>query len=179
MRRAAALALLPLALPALGVFDPPHGGAPRTVKADGAVVLSGDVDYLRVKRAAELYRSGSVSALVLTGSGVGGDSAAEMRLEALKAGVPPEAILLEERSKTTRENLLLAAPLVRAQRWRRVALVTSASHIGRAERAARRVMPDVDWVAIAVEDAGPPRRIYQTRLAEWAKLFYYAARGWI
>lgn len=174
-----ALVVAPLALLGLGLVDPPHGRAALPLTADGAVVLSGDVDYLRVRHAAALYAAGTFPRILLTGHGVGGDSALEMRSEAVKAGVPEEAIVLELRSTTTRENLTYAAPLVRAQGWRRIALVTSASHMGRAERAARRALPEVEWLPVPVEDAGPARRRCATRLAEWVKLAYYAVRGWI
>jgi uncharacterized SAM-binding protein YcdF (DUF218 family) len=73
--------------------------------------------------------------------------------------------------------MLFVAPLLRARGFRRVALVTSDLHMGRAERAARRVLPEVDWVMVPVQDAGAssPRR---ARLQEWAKLLFYFARGW-
>ena len=174
------LALTPLAmLPALAFSDPPHESGPADVRAPAALVLSGDVDYLRVKRAAEMHRQGRVGTLLLTGAGVGGDSAAGLAAQAQKLGVPREAILLEERSTTTRENVLVAAAIVRAQGWTSVALVTSASHMARALRVARRAVPDVQWIPVAVPDAGPPGRIRRTRLQEWAKLAWYGVRGWI
>jgi uncharacterized SAM-binding protein YcdF (DUF218 family) len=166
-----------LALPLL--VDPPYGAPPSEARAEAALVLSGDVDYLRVRRAAALQTSGRVGFLVVTGTGVGGDSAAELAVQAQRLGVPEAAIVCEERSRTTRENLLNAGPIVRERRWRRVALVTSASHMGRALRAARRAMPDVEWVAVPVGDAGPQGRIYRTRAGEWAKLAWYGLRGWI
>jgi uncharacterized SAM-binding protein YcdF (DUF218 family) len=149
------------------------------VRAPAALVLSGDVDYLRVKRAAELYREGRVGMLVLTGAGVGGDSAAGLAAQALALGVPREAMVLDERSATTRENIVVAAAAVRARGWTSVALVTSASHMARALRVARRAAPEVRWIAVPVPDAGPPARIRATRLQEWGKLAWYGLRGWI
>jgi uncharacterized SAM-binding protein YcdF (DUF218 family) len=176
--RVACGALLPVL--ALAVFvDPPYGARTSEPRADAVIVLSGDVDYLRVRYAAALQQTGLVGFLVVTGTGVGGDSAVELAREARKLGVAEAAIVREERSRNTRENLVNVAPIIRARGWRRVALVTSASHMGRALRVARRVMPDLDWVAAPASDAGPPARIYRTRLAEWAKLAWYAARGWI
>jgi uncharacterized SAM-binding protein YcdF (DUF218 family) len=173
------LALLPLlALPALGLLDPPHSPAPGTVRADAALVLSGDVDFLRLRRAAALYAAGEVGALLVTGSGIGGDDAAVLRREAERLGVPPGAIRSEPASRTTRENLAFAAQLVRREGWRRVALVTSASHMGRAERVARRALPEVTWIAVTAADAGPWTRVYRQRLSEWLKLALYRARGW-
>jgi len=115
----------------------------------------------------------------MTGSGIGGDDAKALAAEAVKAHVPVEAILLEPVSRTTRENLLFAAPIIRARGWRRIALVTSDSHMARAERVARRVLPEIEWVPAPVADAGPPSRVYRQRLTEWVKLVGYGLRGWL
>ena len=146
---------------------------------DAALVLSGDVDYLRLKRAGGLYREGQVRLIVLTGAGVGGDSALAMREFAeRRLDVPASAIILEARSSTTRENLEFVAPLLRQSSVRQVALVTSSSHMGRALRTARRLVPDVEWLPVPVDDAGPPARVRRTRFAEWSKLVWYWLRGW-
>jgi len=166
------------ALAGAATCDPAHSAAPDHVQAEAALVLSGDVAYLRAQRAAALYREGAVAYVILTGRGVGGDSAIELAKQCERAGVPPDRLLLETTSTSTRENMQHVAPLLRAHGFRRVALVTSASHLGRAERSARRVMPELDWVPVAVPDAGPRSRIVKTRLAEWVKLAVYLARGW-
>jgi uncharacterized SAM-binding protein YcdF (DUF218 family) len=174
------LALAPLALvPVLVFSDPPYRPASKDVHAPAALVLSGDVDYLRVKRAAGLHREGRVGMLLLTGAGVGGDSALGLADEARALGVPAEAMVLEKHSTTTRENVIGAAAVIRERGWTSVALVTSASHMARALRAARRAAPEVEWLPVAVPDAGPPSRIRRTRLQEWAKLAWYFVRGWI
>ena len=157
----------------------PRADDPATaLHADAALVLSGDVDYLRVKHASGLYRAEAVKALLLTGQGVGGDSAEEMRRQAIAAGVPSDAIVLETTSTTTRENLIFAAPLVKEHGWRRIALVTSQSHLDRALATARKAMPDVDWVPAPVPDAGPPGRARRLRAEEALKHLWYKARGW-
>jgi len=163
---------------ALPFLDPPfkQGAVERS---DAAVVLSGDVGYLRLKKAAGLYREGRVHLLVLTGAGIGGDSALVMREFAeLRLGVPVRAMVLETRSTTTRENVEFAAPLLRQAGVSRVALVTSSSHMARALRTARRLVPDLEWAPVPVDDAGPPSRIWRTRLQEWGKLAWYWLRGW-
>jgi uncharacterized SAM-binding protein YcdF (DUF218 family) len=161
-----------------GVYPPPFATTAWTA-ADAALVLSGDVDYVRIRAAAALQTSGRVAVLVVTGEGIGGDSAAELAEQARRLGVPASAVLREDRSRTTRENLLNVAPLVRDRGWHRIALVTSVSHMGRAVRAARRVMPDVEWLAVPVADAGPAARVGRSRAGEWLKLGWYGLRGWI
>ncbi len=150
----------------------------EAIQADAALVFSGDVDYLRVNYASALVRDGRLKAILLTGKGVGGDSAEEMRRQAVAAGVPPDAIVLETESTSTRENVLFAAPLVRQHGWRRIALVTNRSHLARALAAARKAMPGVEWVPAPVPDAGPPDRARRLRAEEGLKLLWYKVRGW-
>jgi uncharacterized SAM-binding protein YcdF (DUF218 family) len=172
-------AALLTALAALARFDPPHSHEPARLEADAVLVMSGDVGYVRLQRAVAMLREGAAAWLVLTGAGSGGDSAATMRELAVGQGILRERILAEDRATTTYENLQLAAPLLRAHAFRRVALITNASHLGRAERVARKALPEIRWVAVPVADPGPASRVYRTRLQEWAKLAWYAARGWI
>ncbi len=162
------------------VVDPPCREAGPPLRADAALVLSGDVDELRTKRAVALVLAGEARHLVLTGSQrmVGGDSALTLARTARAAGVAPERILCETESRSTRENVTLARPLLQAYGLRRVALVTSRSHLLRATWAARRAAPQVEWLPVAVPDAGGPVRRARNRLAEWLKLAAYVARGW-
>lgn len=163
----------------LAFLDPPFPRASLPPRGDAALVLSGDVDYRRLERAAALYREGRVPILVLTGTGIGGDSALAMRAFATsKLEVPAGAILVETRSTTTRENLVLASELLRRNRLHAVVLVTSASHMGRALRAARSAAPELTWIPVPVDDVGPQNRVHRTRAQEWLKLLWYWLRGW-
>jgi uncharacterized SAM-binding protein YcdF (DUF218 family) len=164
---------------ALALLDPPHMAAHAPVRADAALVLSGDVEYRRLERASALVRSGAVAWLILTGAGVGGDDAETMRRLVIKDGVPADRVLVEPRATSTRENLIFSATLFGGRGIRSVALITNASHMGRAERVARKVIPEMHWISVPVPDPGPRLRIYCTRLQEWAKLAWYAVRGWI
>lgn len=168
-----------LAAVGYGAAHPPSYTKAASSSADAALVLSGDVDNLRTLQAAALYRAGAFPHIVLTGYGFGGDSAAELLKIARGMGVPEGAIRLETTSTTTRENLIGAVPIIRASGWKRVALITNESHMGRAERVARKVLPEVEWVPVPVEDPGPPARIYRVRLEEWLKLARYALHGWV
>ena len=149
--------------------------AASSARADAALVLSGDVAYLRL----QLFKERAVPLLVLTGTGVGGDSAVAMQHVAVEAGVPAASILLETASTTTRENLLFVAPLLEARSLRRVLLVTSESHMPRAVRVARKAVPEVTWIPEAVPDAGDAERLETVRAQERLKLLYYALKGWI
>ena len=100
-------------------------------------------------------RSGK-SVLVMSGGNVFGDKdcseASAMRDAARAMGWRGE-IILEERSRTTAENMKYSAALLRARGLQTVAVVTNAFHLPRAMRLARQSMPEA-----RLYSAAPPRR---------------------
>jgi uncharacterized SAM-binding protein YcdF (DUF218 family) len=132
---------------------------------DAAIVLSGMVDDAasrrsgeleltqeadRVVRAFELWRTGHVRMIVLSGGSsqpFPGDVPEPDRLRdaLVRWGVPPDAILVEDRSRNTRENAIEAARVAAARNLRSLLLVTSAAHVPRALGCFRAVglAPDV------------------------------------
>ncbi len=139
---------------------------------DGAVVLSGDHGP-RLEVAVELLLAGRVAKLLLTGAGRGGDSAAWLRDRAIDLGAREEDLLLETSSRSTFENLANAAPILRAQGWRRAALVTSPVHMQRALLMARSVLPEVEWTGVGTEEVATPR----AELSEAIKRLWYRLSG--
>ena len=90
----------------------------------------------RVWQAARLWHAGRAPVIVASG---GHDPQAHTQSEAeamrtllLALGVPDQAILLEARSRNTRQNATDSAAVLAARDIRRVLLVTSASHMARA-----------------------------------------------
>lgn len=90
----------------------------------------------RVWHAARLYHTGKAPLLLLSG---GSDPALSTMSEARAMqsflrdlGVPAKAVLLEEESRTTRENAACAAAILKQRGINRVLLVTSALHMQRA-----------------------------------------------
>lgn len=71
-------------------------------------------------------------------------------------GVPREAVVTETASTSTRENALFASEIVRARGWKRVLLVTSAAHMGRAVGAFRGAGLDVIPSATDYRVVEPP-----------------------
>jgi len=180
---AAATALLASDLPAkwLVLEDPP-------AQVDAAVVLAGDPGFERTTTAARMIRSGEARWLVLTGGEwlLEGDGAYSLRRRALGLGVPEASIRLETGSSSTREAMVGVLPILRRLSVRSVAVVTSPYHQRRAYLAARRAWPDLE---IHNRPARPsfwaPERWWRERrsrrivVSEYAKLAYYAVRGWI
>lgn len=143
-----ALVLLFFAWCAWSVYRTGRNGLPQGYTGDAAVVLGAaawdarpsPVFRERINHAVGLYRSGHVRKLVFTGGAVkkGYMSEGEVgRRYALKQGVPAEDILLENKSRTTYENLAyLRAPL-REAGLRKIVIVSDPPHLARAAAVAR------------------------------------------
>jgi len=156
-------------------------------RVDAAVVMAGDPYYERTGAAAALVRSGQARLLVVTGGEPGpGDSAQSLREKAIDLGVAAEVIRMEAVSSGTHESLEAIAPILRAEGVQSIALVTSPYHQRRAFLTARKALPGV---RIVNRPARPSnwdprrwwRRAYTRRIVvrEYAKLAYYALRGWL
>ncbi|QEG00175.1 hypothetical protein Mal15_42440 [Stieleria maiorica] len=102
----------------------------------------------RIRGAIELVRSERVGTLILSGgaTGTSGRSEAEiMEAIALDAGVAPIRLLLEEASRTTQQNMLECAKIIRSRHDHSkpcsVALITSDWHMSRAWMMAKTHLP--------------------------------------
>lgn len=120
----------------------------------------------RVWHAARLYHAGKAPLLLLSG---GSDPARNTMSEARAMkwflrdlGVPAEVMLLEEESRTTRENATFSSAILKERGIDRVLLVTSALHMRRA----------VAHFAAAGIEVIPAATDYETALpADW--------QGWL
>lgn len=119
-------------------------------RADAIVVLGGGGDYTwldredvqaddlgssRLAAGARAWFAGRAPIIVLSG-GRGRPGHGEARYMAaaiVRLGVPDSALVLEERSRTTRDNAVLTAGLLRQRGLHRILLVTSALHMPRAK----------------------------------------------
>ena len=185
-RRLAGLALLGIAALALRIWT--FGEASRDAGAgDVAVVLgaavAGDapspVFAARLDHAADLWRARRVARIVLTGgsrdSAVAAESAVGRRyLRSL--GVPDSVMHAEAQSRTTRQNLACAAPLVAGET---VVLVSDPLHVWRARWQAR----DLGLDAVASATPTTRYRSLSTRLPflareVWFSVVYLLAERW-
>ena len=92
----------------------------------------------RIRHGLDLYRQGLAPKLIFTG-GFGGATARfsesqVARRYALKQQIPAQDILIESRSRTTRQNLVEAKRLMEARGMRRAILVSDPLHMARALR---------------------------------------------
>jgi len=123
------------------------GGRSDPAPADAAIVLGAAVDdgvpspvfSERLRHAAGLFESGRLKWIVVTG-GVGeGDSLAEAeagRDWLIDAGIPADRLLIETKSRTTKQNLVFAQPLLAEHDIHRVVIVSDPLHMRRAMRMA-------------------------------------------
>lgn len=94
----------------------------------------------RIRHGIELHARGLAPRIIFTGGFGTGARFAESevaRRYALRREVPPEAILIETRSRTTRQNLQEAAVLMQEHQMRRAIIVSDPLHMARALRLAR------------------------------------------
>lgn len=119
------------------------GDEDRSRPSDCAIVLGAaaygskpsPVFAERINHAVALYQSGTVKRLLFTGGSVIEADKSESsvaRLHAIAAGVPPEAILTESKSRTTAQNLQQAKGVMKKHGLKTAVIVSDPLHLKRA-----------------------------------------------
>lgn len=117
----------------LAACEAPTPLVAQCAPADAIVAVSGGDTPARAEEAIKLYMNGWAPRLVFAGAALdtsGPSNAAAMRKQALAAGVPDSAILLDETSADTAQNASRTFTLL--QDARRIIVVTSPYHQRRA-----------------------------------------------
>ena len=127
----------------------------------------------RASRAAEAYREGVASWVLVTGGRLWGpvSEAAALRSELVGLGVPPDAIVCESAARCTWQNARYSARLMRSRGMTTPAIVTCAWHMQRALGDFRAAGLDPLPLPADGPTAGPITRAHR-RLSE-------RLRGWI
>lgn len=129
----------------------------------------------RLDVALQVWNDGLVPTIICTG-GVGDDprSEASVCAEYLQArGVPPEKVILEERSASTWENLTNVRPILQEQGLQKVLIATHGFHMKRALIQARDLGVDASGAPVRIRPINEPLLI----LREVAALTYYRLGG--
>ena len=167
---------------------------PDVDRADAAVVLGGGLfpnnaltpaSLERTLYAVNLHRRGLAPRLIFSGGITGeaprpeGDVMAET---AQALGVPGEAIVVERASRSTYENAVETARLLRERGLHRVLLVTDPTHMYRSQLAFRRqgvqVLPAPTRTREALRyTPGGRLALFYSTLHEYGGLVYYKVRG--
>ncbi len=155
-----------LASTALVSNDPPQ-------KADYIIVVSGGDTLGRTKKGVELYKQAYAPKLLLSGDAADPDSpsnAEVMGNYARNNGVPEEDILLEDRSKNTKENARESiGKIIKSGPKQTVILVTSPYHSRRAKKefedAFKKQTIQAKVISVNAEDK------------HWGKMWWIRPRG--
>lgn len=134
--------------------------------ADIIIVLGSKKAYkYRIPAAAKLWHEGKAEKLILCGGRVQespyGDlpEYRSMMLAACECGVPPSAVLTEEKSLTTAENFQFAKTLIEEKfpQCKSVILVTTEYHMRRAYMLSKRILTGLE-IYTAPSPGGSTRR---------------------
>jgi uncharacterized SAM-binding protein YcdF (DUF218 family) len=141
----------------------------------------GQMSFWRCVYAVWLWREGNIRQVIISGGGKEA-IAGPMADYLMSHGVPRDVIVIESASRSTRENALNTAALVRP--GSRPVLVTSDFHMLRARRALRKAGVETD--AYPVPDAIKQNNSWRLRWSvflllaeETTKLAWYRWQGWI
>jgi len=142
--------------------------------------MMGESSYWRAVHAVEVWREGGVKQVIVSADA---QTAASMRAWLIGQGIPADAIRLENRSQSTRENALFTAELLRDLPGPYL-LVTSDIHVWRAQRAFRKaglnVFPRPAPDAFKRGNDWRNRwRVFLDIGGECVKIVYYASKRWI
>ena len=118
-----------------GCTSSPAGETGKCGKADAIVVVSGGDTSARTAEGIKLYTNGWADKLVLSGAAQdksGPSNAAAMKQQAVFAGVPGDAIYIDEEAETTEQNAENSQSILDNHGFQDVILVTSGYHQRRA-----------------------------------------------
>jgi len=144
--------------------------------------------YARTQHAIALYRAGYAPALILCGAvGEYPPSEAEaMRRIASSAGIPEDALFLDDASHSTEENLANAKALMAAHGWHSALVVSDPFHLLRAETIARDLGIEAygSGASESPTYTAPRLHVWYTAREALALVWYYTTRvvgepGWL
>lgn len=151
----------------------------------------------RVWHAARLYRAGKIKHVLIAAGNVSWHETVASEAELIRGllldwNVPAEAVSIEKRSRTTRENAVNVKPFLAEHSWQSLVLITSGWHMPRAIAVFRKAGVEVTPSSTDVQVAGTQRfgpivllpnarALAQTTRAfrEWMGILYYWLRGWV
>ncbi|MDR0181573.1 YdcF family protein [Lysobacter arvi] len=150
------------------------GGATHFYWLERQNVTAYDLENSRLAAGARAWLAGKAPVIVLSGGGDNGgnEAASEARImehAIQRLGVPKNALLLETKSRNTRDNAHYTAQIAGERGFRRILLVTSSLHMPRAVIEFRRA--GVDITPVPVPENGKRERWTQrwvpSRRALW------------
>ena len=175
----ALLLIIGILVPAVSIWT--YAGRDETRRADAAIVLGAavwetgpsPVYQERLNQAVRLYEQGYVEKLIVTGGKLDGSTMSDAAVGGsylVEQGIPAEAVLLEEHSTITEENLNNAAEIMSREGLRTALIVSDPLHMKRAMLLAK----DAGLEAYSSPTATSRYRSFGTKLGFLAReVFYY------
>ena len=115
----------------------------KGARADAIVVLGGEAGD-RTFRAVEIFKSGAAPLIVVTGNG----DCDLIRDRILLTGVSSDRVIVEENSRSTKENAEFSLKLLRQHGCKKVILVTSWYHSRRALACFKHYGKDMEFFSV-------------------------------
>ncbi len=154
--------------------------------ADVAIVLGAAVEgdtptpvfEGRIEHAVQLYFGGAVDGLIFTGARSPEDTLSEAvaaRDFAVARGVKPSDIFIEERSRTTHQNLIEAQKVMQSNGHRSALIVSDPLHLWRAQQMA----DDLGLDAVASKSAYSRYRSWSTKAPFLLREVYFIHHYWL
>jgi uncharacterized SAM-binding protein YcdF (DUF218 family) len=166
------------------------------VQSDAIVVFAGGVGESgragggaqeRLRQALDLYKAGYASHVIFSSGYVYGFNETEvMRALAIDQGIPPSAIVLEQRAANTYQNVRFVDDILRERGWRRILLVSSPYHMRRALLVWHRQAPETLVVPTPAGESqfyqharGASLEQVRAIVQEYVAIAGYWRRGWL
>lgn len=165
----------------------------RAMATYGKPYYNDNVDRLIAAR--ELLVTGRAARALLSGGDGnltqnGLDEARVLARQLQDWGIDPARLIIEDRSRNTRENAIESAAILKREGWTRALLVTSAFHMPRSLGCFRAVGLDVDTLSVDLRSDTAPKTVADllprtkslhtsaAALREWAGRLIYRVRGY-
>jgi len=142
----------------------------KCATSDAIVVVSGGDTQARTEAGVKLYKNGWAETLILSGAAQdksGPSNAEAMKQQAIQAGVPSSAIVIDEESESTQQNAANTETIVANRGYNDVILVTSGYH-------QRRASLEFNKQAESVNIRNYP----VTEDNDWGWFWWATPRGW-
>jgi len=154
----------------IGCTETPLAGSEQCEKVDAIVVVSGGDTNARTDEGIKLFENGWADAIIFSGAAHDKTSisnAGAMRLRALFAGIPDEAIYIEEGAATTEENAQKTHEIFAKNNFSKVMLVTSGYHQRRSTLEFHKSNSDVTVLSHPLLND-----------KDWSAFWWVTPRGW-
>jgi len=173
----------------LKISDAPH-------KADAIVVLGGGVGeegtpgkstLERTRYATELYNDGWAPAVIFSSGYIYSyQETDDMKLIAMSSGVPQRAILTEEASASTYDNVRYVKAILDEKGWHSILLVSAPYHMRRVSLVFQKVAPDIEVHYLPPQKDSFYERKQRIQFSQMRALFhevlgilYYGWKGYV